>query len=320
MQGFGTKNAEKMPVGGRKLPNRGRSEEENIPLRSNALWGLRKYIVPLVGLWALCMALPCSAVSDPAPFPILSGAIPGEYLSAPDGLPADTLNDSRPKAARKREGGEAAETVSDSLQRQNDRNARRMVQPVEGDSLLKNSPLSEKRLDSLAKTIQPRKQFIPDSKKATWLAAIFPGAGQIYNRKFWKLPIIYGGFLGCAYALSWNSKYYSDYSQAYLDIMDDDPKTQTYLDFLPINYQIEGREEWLKKVFKNKKNTFRRQRDLSIFAFIGVYIVSIIDAYVDAELSSFDITPDISLDIGPGVSTDRRSNNHSVGFQCNLRF
>ena len=60
----------------------------------------------------------------------------------------------------------------------------------------------------------------PDPQRALWLALVVPGAGQIYNRKYWKLPIIYGGFMGCIYALTWNNMMYKDYSQAYLDITD----------------------------------------------------------------------------------------------------
>ena len=54
----------------------------------------------------------------------------------------------------------------------------------------------------------------PNPKRAMWLAIVLPGAGQIYNRKYWKLPIVYGGFVGCAYALRWNNQMYRDYSQA----------------------------------------------------------------------------------------------------------
>ena len=68
----------------------------------------------------------------------------------------------------------------------------------------------------------------PNPQRALWLALVLPGAGQIYNRKYWKLPIFYGGFMGCIYALSWNNMMYKDYSQAYLDIMDDDPNTASY--------------------------------------------------------------------------------------------
>lgn len=71
-------------------------------------------------------------------------------------------------------------------------------------------------------------QWRPEAKRAMWLALVLPGAGQVYNRKYWKLPIIYGGFAGCIYAMTWNNQMYHDYSQAYLDIMDDDPTTESY--------------------------------------------------------------------------------------------
>ena len=78
----------------------------------------------------------------------------------------------------------------------------------------------------------------PDTKRALWLAIVLPGAGQIYNRKFWKLPIVYGGFVGCAYAMRWNNMMYHDYSQAYLDLMDDDPQTQSYNQFMHLGAKI----------------------------------------------------------------------------------
>ncbi|MBR1445616.1 MAG: hypothetical protein IJ586_00820, partial [Alloprevotella sp.] len=149
----------------------------------------------------------------------------------------------------------------------------------------------------------PKPKFVPNPKRALWLAIVFPGAGQIYNRKYWKLPIFYGGFLGCTYALLWNQQMYKDYSQAYLDIMDDDPNTKSYMDMLPPRYDITGREERFKTIFKNKKNYYRRYRDLSVFCFIGVYLLSVIDAYVDAQLSVFDISPDLSMKVRPAVIT-----------------
>ena len=163
-----------------------------------------------------------------------------------------------------------------------------------------------------------KKIFIPNPTKATWLAVVFPGGGQIYNRKYWKLPIIYGGFAGCAYALSWNGKMYKDYSQAYLDIMDSDPTTNSHLDILPPTGYSDSQA---KEVLRKRKDMFRRYRDLSIFAFIGVYLISVIDAYVDAELSNFDITPDLSLRVEPTIINDQfRPMNKSVGVQCSFRF
>lgn len=164
------------------------------------------------------------------------------------------------------------------------------------------------------------KKFIPNSNRSVWLAMVFPGAGQIYNRKYWKLPIVYGGFVGCAYALNWNNKMYKDYSQAYLDIMDDDPNTKSYEDFLPMHSSINGQEERFKEIFRKRKDLYRRQRDLSIFCFIGVYLLSIIDAYVDAELSDFDITNDISLKVEPVIFNGNKTHANSIGLQCHFSF
>ena len=164
--------------------------------------------------------------------------------------------------------------------------------------------------------------FMPDPAKATWSALVFPGGGQIYNHKYWKLPIVYGGFLGCAYALNWNNQMYSDYSQAYLDIMDDDPGTASYEDFLPPRYNVEANKDYLKRVFKNRKDNYRRQRDLSIFCFIGVYLISVVDAYVDAELSNFDITDDLSVQVRPTTISNQQQTlrNQAYGLQCSFSF
>ena len=95
----------------------------------------------------------------------------------------------------------------------------------------------------------------PDPKRAMWLAIVLPGAGQVYNRKYWKLPIVYGGFLGCIYAWRWNNQMFRDYSQAYMDIMDDDPNTQSYNQFLHLGMQItdENKERY--------QNLFKRRKD-----------------------------------------------------------
>ena len=144
--------------------------------------------------------------------------------------------------------------------------------------------------------------WTPNPNRALWLALVIPGGGQIYNRKYWKLPIIYGGMMGCIYALTWNNMMYRDYSQAYLDIMDSDPTTQSYNKFLHLGATItQANEERYKKLFKSRKDKYRRWRDMSMFCLIGVYALSVIDAYVDAELSEFDISKDLSLKVAPTV-------------------
>ncbi len=156
---------------------------------------------------------------------------------------------------------------------------------------------------------QMKKQFVPNPQRALWLSLVLPGAGQIYNRKYWKLPLFYGGFLGCTYAFLWNQQMYMDYSQAYLDIMDDDPLTNSF-------------RNQFKTVFKNRKDRYRRYRDLSAFTFIGVYLLSVVDAYVDAQLSVFDISPDLSLQVTPATidAFNGLQRQQSLGFGATLTF
>lgn len=204
------------------------------------------------------------------------------------------------------------------------------------DTIVSSTPVDTARLRQLSDSLlaqpiakaqqQVQKAFVPKPTKALWLSLVLPGAGQIYNRKYWKLPIIYGGFLGCAYALTWNQMMYRDYSQAYLDIMDDDPNTKSYLDMLPPRYDITGREDQFKKIFKRKKDFYRRYRDLSAFCFIGVYLLSVVDAYVDAQLSEFDISPDLSMKVEPAVIGPPKlmggttTGRAAYGVGCSLRF
>lgn len=168
----------------------------------------------------------------------------------------------------------------------------------------------------------------PNPKRALWLALVIPGAGQVYNRKYWKLPIFYGGFVGCVYAMTWNNQMYHDYAQAYMDIMDNDPTTQSYNNFLHLGATITpANEERYKNIFKQRKDRYRRWRDLSIFTTIAVYALSVIDAYVDASLSDFDISDDLSLHIAPTVISNKSiatPNNpfrsSAIGIGCSLTF
>ena len=182
-------------------------------------------------------------------------------------------------------------------------------------------------IDSTKQVKLPRdwSTWKPNPQRALWLALVLPGAGQIYNRKYWKLPIFYGGFMGCIYALTWNNMMYKDYSQAYLDLMDTDPSTNSYNKFLHLGVEItEANENRFKQIFKNRKDKYRRWRDMSIFVMIGVYALSVIDAYVDAELSEFDISKDLSLEVRPTVISNYAGGNplqaQSVGLSCCLNF
>lgn len=163
--------------------------------------------------------------------------------------------------------------------------------------------------------------FNPDPVRAVWLSALCPGLGQIYNRRYWKLPIVVGGYMGLAYATDWNNAMLRDYTKAYRDLMDNDPDTKSYMDFFaPGVTESQLSKTWLENVFQSRRNYFRRNRDLCIIGMVGVYILAIVDAYVDASLAHFDISPDLSLNWSPVLIQETRSTLPSVGIQWALCF
>ena len=171
---------------------------------------------------------------------------------------------------------------------------------------------------------QPVDAWKPNPLRAVWMGAIIPGYGQIYNRSYWKLPIVYGAFMGCAYAITWTNGIYSDYKTAYRDIATDpyyDPSdpSKSYVAILPKGYTIEstgmggsmgGKANYTSYLQKNM-NAYRRYRDISIVATVVAYALSLIDAYVDAQLYDFDISPDLSLNIEPSVNRDPLNNRNA---------
>jgi hypothetical protein len=164
-------------------------------------------------------------------------------------------------------------------------------------------------------------EFNSDPTRAVWLSALLPGLGQVYNRRYWKLPLIVGGYLGLGYATNWNNNMLKDYTQAYNDILDNDPSTKSYMDFFPSTTREEDIDKtWLTNTLKSRKNFYRRNRDLCIIGMVGVYVLAMVDAYVDASLSHFDISPDLSMDVAPAVIQDGRNRYPSVGLQWAVNF
>ena len=262
-----------------------------------------------------------------------------DTIARQDSIPQTTKRDRKTARgnARKEKIAEKADSVALKKQQEADsikvaaaalkRDPEAALKQHEDKQPKDSTELSEMTDSLLQKVLNPAKKskFKPDPIRSMWLGLVFPGGGQIYNRKYWKLPIFYGGFLGCAYALTWNGQMLRDYSQAYLDIMDTDPNTKSYEKMLPLGYDITGKEERFKTIFKNKKNYFRKYRDMSIFAFAGVYMLAVIDAYVDAELSSFDISKDLSMSWGPTVIQQTpkgglMQRQTAPGIQCNITF
>lgn len=144
--------------------------------------------------------------------------------------------------------------------------------------------------------------------RATMLAIALPGLGQIYNRKYWKVPLVYAGFGGVIYAIDLNSSRYNTYLKAYQDLTDAFTETDSYLD-------LKGLEEidpadfdpvlnpsgyaWYKDRILRMVDYYRKYRDLSYIGIAAWYLVTILDANVDASLSHFDVSNDLDVEIGP---------------------
>ena len=143
---------------------------------------------------------------------------------------------------------------------------------------------------------------------ATMYAAILPGLGQIYNGKYWKLPILYGGAAALGYAIHFNNKYLKLYSNAYRDFLLGDPNNKSYMYFVERAHlteeQVNGTyKSWFQSSLKRKKDYYRRYRDLSIFGMVGLYVVQIVDACVDAHFFNFDVSDDLAINWSPALST-----------------
>jgi hypothetical protein len=189
------------------------------------------------------------------------------------------------------------------------------IRGIEGVEILVDSTASP--------TLGQVRVFNPDPQRALWLSALCPGLGQIYNRRYWKLPIVVGAFVGLSYGASWNNRMYKDYSKGYRDVMDSDPDTRSYMDFFPPTTRESNLDKaWLQKVMKNKRDYYRRYREICVIAMVGVYLINIVDAYVDASLAHFDISSDLTLDVTPAAIDNTAIGGRlpSLGLQCAINF
>ena len=141
--------------------------------------------------------------------------------------------------------------------------------------------------------------------RATTLAMICPGAGQIYNKSYWRVPIVVGGFATTIYCIDWNNRGYQRFKKAYRLKADYDANPELFPDGSPDEFG--GR--YSTSFLKNLRNSYRRNRDLCIILTAGLYILQAVDAHVDAHLRSYDISKDLSVSLTPtiGYSYNRMS-------------
>ena len=192
---------------------------------------------------------------------------------------------------------------------------------VKADEVTDSIPPTEVTADDYPYGLDGKIAFNPSPQRAVWLSAFCPGFGQIYNRRYWKLPIVVGGFMGLGYATNWNNNQYQDYVQGYRDLVDSDPNTKSYLDFFPPTVNESDLDtEWLTRTFKSRRDYFRRNRDLCIICIVALYLVCMVDAYIDASMAHFDISPDLSLDMSPTLMLQPASRKPAFGINWAFTF
>ena len=141
--------------------------------------------------------------------------------------------------------------------------------------------------------------------KAAMYSALVPGLGQIYNKKYWKLPIIYGITGMFIYAFDFNNDQYNKYKNAYADM--DAEKITSFEGFTD------------KAILLRIKNNYQRNRDLNVIVLAGIYMLNIVDATVDAHLFDYKITEDLSLNVQPSINKTF-DNQNALGFTCRFAF
>jgi hypothetical protein len=127
-------------------------------------------------------------------------------------------------------------------------------------------------------------------RKALLFAAILPGLGQIYNKKYWKLPLVYGGFISIGYGMNLYQTGYRKYKNQLFDNLNAAPSNESH-----INPESEFTTAQLRTIVTR----YRRERDFMVVLMAGMYLLQIIDAHVDAHLKEFDLNPNLQVSIEP---------------------
>ena len=158
-------------------------------------------------------------------------------------------------------------------------------------------------ISSEAQLIQETKS----PKKASIYSAILPGAGQIYNEKYWKTPVIYLSIGTAFYIANWNKKEYLHYRNALANKTDGDENT------------IDQYQNFTESNLITIKNYHRKNRDLGYIITVGIYLLNILDASVDAHLFNFNVNDNIGVQLQPSILRFQNENQYGLAVTLNLK-
>ena len=140
------------------------------------------------------------------------------------------------------------------------------------------------------------------------LSTVVPGLGQAYNKKYWKIPIIYAAMGTTIYLFDANNKIYKEYKQAYIS------KTDTAMSTIDIYPELTDVQ------LLEYENQYRRYRDLNVIFTALFYTVNIVDAYVDAHLTTFDVSENLTMHVSPALNFYSLKQKPAVGMTLSFRF
>lgn len=206
------------------------------------------------------------------------------------------------------------------------------------DSLRQTPPDSTRRLDSDSVFITKNGKVMSieayaaryDPRKAMLFAAVVPGLGQIYNKKYWKLPLVYGGFAGIGYGIWWNQDRYLFYRRGLFSLLNEppNPTVDPETGLTALGNKVVGGEAVMpvgqtatlrKDVVRNAVNRYRRDRDFAVIVCFIFYMMQMVDAHVDAHLKEFDLNPQLKVSIEPMMNQNAFT-GRSAGFGVTLKF
>ncbi len=165
--------------------------------------------------------------------------------------------------------------------------------------------------DTTSVNMPSRRIFKAEPMKATMLAVAFPGLGQVYNRKYWKIPLVYAGFGAVIYSVGYNTDNHNRYMKAYQDFTDKIPETDSYVNMIswadpseydPVKFPEShnpSTASWVKDRLLKGVDYYKKYRDLSYIGIAAWYLISVLDANVDASLFNYDISNNLDLDVAP---------------------
>jgi hypothetical protein len=206
------------------------------------------------------------------------------------------------------------------------------------DSVRHTPPDSTKGLDSDSVVVSKDGKVITiesyaaryNPRKAMLFAAVVPGLGQIYNKKYWKLPLVYGGFAGVGYGIWWNQDRYLFYRRGLFNLLNEpaNPVADPETGLTPLGNKVVGGEPVMpvgetitlkEEVVRNAVNRYRRDRDFMVIMCFIFYMMQMVDAHVDAHLKEFDLNPQLKVSIEPAINQNAYT-GRSAGFGITLKF